>query len=130
MTLGVFSWAALQPAEDTFTFGWLDQIMDLLAAQDIYVCLGTATTAQPTWLSASYPDVLPVNEWGQRRLQGKRLNYCPTSVDFRRLSRDLVRTLAERYSSHPALLLWHVSNEYGPSCYCDHCATRFREWLC
>jgi beta-galactosidase len=35
VTLGVFSWAALQPAEDVFTFDWLDQIMDLLAAQDI-----------------------------------------------------------------------------------------------
>jgi beta-galactosidase len=129
VTLGVFSWALLQPAEDTFTFDWLDQILDLLAAQDIFVCLGTGTTAQPAWLSAAYPDVLPTNEWGQQRQHGKRLNYCPSNVDFRRLSQNLVRALAERYGNHPALLLWHVSNEYGPSCYCDHCAMRFREWL-
>jgi beta-galactosidase len=25
--------------------------------------------------------------------------------------------------------MWHVSNEYGPSCYCDRCAARFRTWL-
>ena len=25
--------------------------------------------------------------------------------------------------------MWHVSNEYGPTCYCDRCAARFREWL-
>ena len=37
--------------------------------------------------------------------------------------------LAERYRDHPALLFWHVSNEYGPACYCDRCAARFRAWL-
>ncbi len=129
VTLGVFSWASLQPAEDSFTFDWLDQIMDLLAEQQISVCLGTGTAAQPAWLSAAYPDVLPVNAWGLRHQHGTRLNYCPTNVHFRRLSQQLVLTLAERYRHHPALLLWHVSNEYGPSCYCDHCALRFRTWL-
>jgi beta-galactosidase len=129
VTPGVFSWALLQPAEDAFTFDWLDQILDLLAEQHIFVCLGTGTAAQPAWLSAAYPDVLPVNEWGMRRKHARRMNYCPTNVDFRRLTCNLVSTLAERYANHPALLLWHVSNEYGPSCYCDHCAMRFREWL-
>ncbi|HZR42257.1 MAG TPA: beta-galactosidase [Ktedonobacteraceae bacterium] len=129
VTLGVFSWASLQPTEDTFTFDWLDQILDQLAEQHIFVCLGTGTAAQPAWLSAAYPDVLPVNEWGMRRWHGRRLNYCPTNVDFRRLAQNMGRVLAERYGNHPALLLWHVSNEYGPSCYCDHCAMRFREWL-
>jgi beta-galactosidase len=129
VTLGVFSWVSLQPAEDTFTFDWLDQILDLLAEQHISVCLGTATAAQPAWLSVAYPDVLPVNEWGLRRGHSRRMNYCPTSVHFRRLACNLVSALAERYRNHPALFLWHVSNEYGPSCYCDHCAMRFRGWL-
>ena len=26
--------------------------------------------------------------------------------------------LAKRYGSHPGLILWHVSNEYGGACYC------------
>ena len=41
----------------------------------------------------------------------------------------LAQRLAERYRAHPALWLWHVSNEYGPSCYCERCAARFRNWL-
>jgi beta-galactosidase len=37
--------------------------------------------------------------------------------------------LAERYKDHPALILWHISNEYGGRCLCDTCAEAFREWL-
>jgi beta-galactosidase len=129
VTVGVFSWAALQPDEHTFTFDWLDRILNLLAANEIFVCLGTGTAAQPAWLSAAYPEVLPVDARGQRRRHGERMNYCPTNPTFRRFAHQLVRRLAERYRDHPALLLWHVSNEYGPLCYCDGCAARFRAWL-
>jgi len=129
VTVGIFSWAALQPDEHTFTFEWLDRVLDLLAEDKIFACLGTGTAAQPAWLSITYPQVLPVNAWGQRRRHGERMNYCPTSPTFRSFAQQLVRRLAERYRSHPALLLWHVSNEYGPICYCDNCAVRFRTWL-
>ncbi len=129
ITVGVFSWVRLQPDEHTFTFEWLDRLLALLADNGIAVCLGTATAAQPAWLSAAYPEILPVNAVGQRRRQDGRMNFCPTSVAFRRFSHDLVRRLAARYHNHPALLLWHVSNEYGPHCYCDSCAARFRVWL-
>ena len=42
--------------------------------------------------------------------------------------------LAERYHQHPALLGWHINNEYGGSqdyahCFCDICLRGFREWL-
>ena len=32
-------------------------------------------------------------------------------------------------SSHPAVLGWHISNEYGGECHCDLCQNRFRDWL-
>lgn len=129
VSVGIFSWAALQPDEHTFTFEWLDRVLKLLAENGIFACLGTGTAAQPAWLSATYPEVLPVNEWGQRRRHGGRMNFCPTNPTFRHFAHTLVRRLAERYRHHPDLLLWHVSNEYGPVCYCDHCAARFRAWL-
>jgi beta-galactosidase len=129
VNLGIFSWASLQPAEEVFTFEWLDRILDLLVEQRIFVSLGTGTAAQPAWLSEKYPDVLPVNELGLRRIHGRRLNYCPTNPHFRRLSHKLVSALAKRYSDHPALLMWHVSNEYGPTCFCANCAAQFRLWL-
>ena len=33
MSVGIFSWAALEPEEGRFEFGWLDTIMDKLAAE-------------------------------------------------------------------------------------------------
>ena len=132
VSVGIFSWALLQPDEDTFDFQWLDRLLDLLAEHGIYVGLATATAAQPAWLSKKYPDVLPVDEKGTRLSYGSRQTYCPNSPSYRRLSRELVRRLAERYQNHPALALWHVNNEYAchtSSCYCDTCAEAFRVWL-
>ncbi len=129
VTIGVFSWAALQPAEERFTFGWLDQLFEKLAAAGRKVCLATPSAAQPAWLSQQYPDVLRADASGQRRRHGWRVNYCPTSPNYRRLAAQLAAKLAERYHRHPALVAWHVSNEYLAACYCDTCAAAFRLWL-
>lgn len=129
VTLPVFSWAKLEPAEGVYEFGWLDRVMDLLAENGIYACLATSTAAQPAWMSKKYPEMLPVDENGRRRTHGKRVNFCPNSPDYRRLAADMARRLAERYKDHPALLIWHVANEYGTYCYCDTCAAAFREWV-
>ncbi|MCC6804095.1 MAG: beta-galactosidase [Anaerolineae bacterium] len=128
-TVGVFSWVSLQPAEGQFTFEWLDEILDGLHANGIRAILATPSAAQPAWMSAAYPRMLRADERGVRNPHGRRVNYCPNSDDYRRLSGEMAQALAERYKDHPALLLWHVSNEYGGACYCETCAARFREWL-
>ena len=51
VTLPVFSWAKLQPSEEVYDFAWLDDVLDLLAANSIRVCLATPTAAQPAWMS-------------------------------------------------------------------------------
>lgn len=128
-TVGVFSWVSLQPAEDRFTFDWLDQVFEKLAAADRFVCLATPTAAQPAWMSRAYPDTLRADASGVRRHHGRRVNYCPSSPTYRRFAVGIASRLAERYGTHPALLAWHVSNEYGGACYCDTCAAAFRQWL-
>lgn len=128
-TLGVFSWVSLQPEEERFTFEWLDTIIEKLAAAGRIICLATPSAAQPAWMSQRYPDVLRVDEQGRRRHQGGRVNYCPTSPNYRRLASQMAHKLAERYHKHPAVVAWHVSNEYITACYCDNCAAAFREWL-
>jgi len=128
-TLPVFGWAALEPEEGRFEFEWLDDILDRLHRGGVTACLATATASVPAWLTQRYPDVLVVGEDGVRRKHGNRHTFCPNSPNYRRLATLLVRKLAERYGQHPALLLWHVNNEYGGYCFCDQCAAAFRGWL-
>ena len=128
-TIPDFSWAKLQPSEDTWDFGWLDRSLDLLWKSGIFACIVTSTGAMPPWLAAKYPEVLRTTFEGLRRKYGHRHNACPNSPVFRRLSTQLARKLAERYGSHPGLVAWHVSNEYGGRCYCDLCEKAFRRWL-
>ncbi|HBF40165.1 MAG TPA: beta-galactosidase, partial [Firmicutes bacterium] len=132
VSISIFSWALLQPNEETYDFEWLDHLLDLLAQNGIDADLATATAAQPAWLSQKYPDVLPVSADGNRISYGSRQSYCPNSPSYKRLSQALVAKMAARYKSHPALALWHINNEYAchtSICYCDNCAKAFREWL-
>lgn len=131
-TVGVFSWAKLEPREGQFDFAWLDRVLDKLHAGGVRVDLATATASPPPWLTHRYPEVLPVTESGVRLSPGSRQHYCPSSPLYRRFAARLVTALADRYGTHPALELWHVGNEYGchvSHCYCDVSADAFRAWL-
>lgn len=129
MTVNVFAWAMLQPDEDTYDFTALDAVMDMLAAENRFACLATATAVHPAWMANRFPDVLRTDFDGRKRKFGLRHNSCPNSPSYRRFAGALVERLAERYHDHPALLLWHVSNEFGGDCYCDQCEQAFRIWL-
>ncbi|MFC5467924.1 beta-galactosidase [Cohnella suwonensis] len=128
-TLNVFAWANNQPSEDAYEFGWLDEMMDKLHADGVGVCLATSTAAHPAWMARKYPDITRVDFDGNKRKFGGRHNSCPNSPTYRTYSVRMAEKLAERYKDHPALLIWHISNEYGGLCYCDNCAAAFRVWL-
>ncbi|WP_194896862.1 beta-galactosidase [Catenulispora pinisilvae] len=132
VTVGVFSWARLQPAEDEWDFEWLDRLMDLFHSSGIAVDLATATASPPAWFVRQYPETLPVTADGVRLEFGSRQHYCPSSPIYRAAATRLARAIAERYGEHPALALWHIHNEYGDhitECFCDVSAEDFRRWL-
>lgn len=132
VSVAIFAWALIQPDEDTFTFDWLDKIMDLLAENDIYVCLGTSTAAQPNWLTRKYDDILLVRDTGERITYGSRQTYCINSQSYRKAMRRLGTEMAKHYKGHKALQLWHINNEYANKnsmCFCDNCKTAFQQWL-
>jgi len=129
MSVGIFAWVRLEPAEGQFDFSWLDTIMDKLAANNAYAVLATPSGARPAWLSQKYPEVLRVRPDRTRNLHGGRHNHCLTSPVYREKVRIINTRLAERYKSHPALLVWHLSNEYSGECHCDLCRGAFRAWL-
>lgn len=55
VTVGVFSWARLQPGPDTWDFAWLDRLLDLLHAHGVAVDLATATASPPPGSCAPTP---------------------------------------------------------------------------
>ncbi|MEH1126010.1 beta-galactosidase [Micromonospora sp. CPCC 206061] len=129
VNVGVFAWSRLEPEEGHYTFGWLDRVLDLLADGGVKVALATPTASPPPWFSLAYPDALPVRGDGTRLLHGSRDTYCASAPAYRAACRRIAGALAERYAGHPALALWHVHNEYGTVCHCDHAAAAFRGWL-
>ncbi len=132
ISLGIFSWALLEPKEGIYVFDWLDRILDLLYENGIRVNLATATAAQPAWMTCKYDDILPVSKDGLKLSYASRQSYCPNSPSYKKGVERLVRTIATRYKDHPALSMWHINNEFGchtSECYCDTCAHAFREWL-
>ncbi|MDR6972760.1 beta-galactosidase [Leifsonia shinshuensis] len=132
VAINVFGWAQVQPNPDEFDFSDLDAIIDMLHEAGIGVNLGTGTSSPPPWLTTLHPEILPVSQDGLRAWPGGRQAYCPSSPVFHAAAERLVTAVATRYGSHPAVRLWHVSNELGchnALCYCDVSAEAFRGWL-
>lgn len=128
-SVGIFSWATLEPEEGKFNFEWLDEIIDNIYKNGGHVILATPSGARPAWLSQKYPEVLRTDKYRRKQLHGERHNHCFTSKIYREKTQKINRLLAERYGKHPALIMWHVSNEYGGECHCELCQEAFREWL-
>ncbi|TDC36726.1 beta-galactosidase [Micromonospora sp. KC213] len=132
VSVGIFSWALLEPAPGRYEFGWLDRALDVLHDGGINVDLATATASPPPWLARRHPETLPRTADGTILWPGGRQAYCPSSPIFRERSLALVEAVATRYAEHPAVVMWHVSNELGchnVHCYCDVTAEAFRGWL-
>ncbi|WP_078577494.1 beta-galactosidase [Salipaludibacillus agaradhaerens] len=129
MSVGIFSWVSLEPEEGMFTFEWLDNVLDTLYENDIYVFLATPSGARPAWMSEKYPEVLRTSKNRIKNLHGERHNHCFTSPIYREKVTIMNRKLSERYADHPAVIGWHISNEYGGDCHCDYCQEAFRMWL-
>ncbi|MFG6477222.1 beta-galactosidase [Microbacterium sp. P06] len=132
VAINVFGWSHIEPRQGEFDFTALDRVIDLLAAAGIGINLGTGTSSTPPWLTRLHPEILPMTEDGTLRYPGGRQAWCPSSPVFREAALALVDAVARRYGSHPAVELWHVSNELGchnALCYCDTSAAAFRVWL-
>lgn len=132
VSVGIFSWALLEPAPGQFDFGWLDKVLGLLHDGGIRVDLATPTAVPPAWFRRAHPDSRLVDRTGTVLGGGTRQSFCPSAPAYARATARITEALAERYAGHPALALWHVHNEYGGAnalCYCPASAQAFRDWL-
>ena len=128
-TINVFSWAKIQPSEDTYYFDELDEIVEMLSKEGYDIVLATSTGAMPAWLYKKYPEVARTDYFGRHHKFGQRHNHCPNSLVFQKYAKALVEELAKRYAHNPRVTCWHISNEYGGECYCENCEKAFRVWL-
>ena len=132
VSVNIFAWALLEPREGEYDFSRLDKILGLLHENGIAADLATPTAAPPAWFFVRHPEALPVDQGGRRLSYGSRQTFCPSSPAYREAALRITGKLAERYADHPAVVMWHIHNEYGchnAECYCDTSAEAFRGWL-
>lgn len=129
MSVGIFSWANLELEEGKYDFSFLDEIIDKVYANGGRVVLATPSGARPRWMVEKYPEITRVTSDGHKNGYGGRHNHCYTSPIYREKVRQMNTKLAERYGKHPAVIAWHISNEYGGKCYCPECEKAFREFV-
>ncbi|MCP2636186.1 beta-galactosidase [Microbacterium sp. HD4P20] len=129
VTIGVFSWAMLEPREGEFDAAWLDDIIALLTDAGIGFFLATPTASPPPWFTSAHPDALPLRADGTPVLHGSRDTYAISAPAYRDAARRVARFLGERYGTHTGLRGWHIHNEYGTIDHGPHAARAFRQWL-
>jgi len=129
VTVGVFSWALLEPRPGEFELDWLGDVLDLLQVSGIAVDLATPTASPPAWLGLRWPETRAVTADGVRLSHGSRNHFCPSSPVYRERALTIAGVLVDRFASHPAVRMWHIGNEYGQVCHCDLCGAEFQAWL-
>ncbi|WEH17749.1 beta-galactosidase [Streptomyces sp. VNUA24] len=132
VSVNIFAWALIEPREGEYDFSRLDRILALLHENGIAADLATPTAAPPAWFFVKHPEALPVDKDGRTLSYGSRQTFCPSSPAYREAALRIARVLGERYADHPAVVMWHIHNEYGchnGECHCDTSAAAFRVWL-
>jgi beta-galactosidase len=111
--IGEFTWGLCEPEDGRYDFEWLQRVMNLLGEHGIKVVLGTPTAAPPAWLTAKYPEILPIDEHGLVKHAGTRRAVCLNSEVYWNYSKRLVENLARALGGHPQLIAWQIDNSLG-----------------
>lgn len=128
--LAEFAWCRLEPQDGIFDFAWLDEAVALFAQRGMEVVLCTPTSCPPMWLYEKHPDIVHVEKDGTRTNLGIRSHRCVTNPIFLQYADRITIEMAKHYADHPAVVGWQIDNELEAYfCYCEHCISKYREWL-
>ena len=107
-----FAWSRIEPQDGVFDFAWLDQAIEVLAAEGLSIIMCTPTATPPKWLVDKYPEMLAVDvKSGLTRGFGSRRHYDFSSEIYLAESLRISEILAKRYGDHPAIVGWQTDNE-------------------
>jgi len=128
-----FAWANLEPEEGKFDFEWLDWCVAEAAKNGLKVILCTPSPCPPVWLTTKYPEILNVNESGQRSAySGVRLEANQSNPVYRKYIERIVSKMANHYGNNPAVLGWQIDNEPHLGTiydYSEFAEADFKNWL-
>jgi beta-galactosidase len=136
-----FMWGAIETAPGIFDWEDYDRQLDLAAKYSIKTIIAEISHSIPEWLTAKYPELLPINESGAIKypqiggsavVGGFNTGLCLNRNAARELTGNFLVNLARRYRDHPAFLGFDVQNECnmgGSDCYCDDVMKDYRQWL-
>lgn len=132
VSIGIFNWALIEPREGEYDFDYLAELLDLLHEHGIAADLGTPTASPPAWFFARYPHARVIDREGRVMGFGSRGMASHSAPEYKAAAAGVAGALAERFGSHPAVVLWHIHNEYGVPVgedYSEGAVRAFREWL-
>ncbi len=131
MRIGEFAWSRMEPKEGVYTLDWLHLVVDKLGEAGIATIMGTPTCTPPAWLAERYPEILAVDDQGQRAQHGARRHACPNNPVYRDYCARIVTRLAEAFGRDDNVIGWQIDNELYPygarGCCCPVCHARFIE---
>jgi beta-galactosidase len=111
--VGESTWSTWEPREGELDLEWMAPVLDAADARGLRVIMGTPTYAAPPWLRRRYPETVAHVATGVAVPYGARQDIDYAHPTFRRLAERIVRAIAGRYGSHPAVIGWQVDNEPG-----------------
>jgi beta-galactosidase len=127
-----FAWAALEPEEGQYNFGWLDTCVNLAAKYGLKVIMCTPSPCPPAWLTQKHPEILVVGNTGIPVQHGMRLNANGSNPVYQQYIEKIIRQMAARYGNHPAVWGWQLDNEphfEGLYDYSAFAQQDFKKWL-
>ena len=111
--VGESVWSTWEPRDGEFDLEWMQRILDAAHARGIRVILGTPTYAVPPWLQTAHPEIAAERRTGERIAWGARQEIDFTHPAFRFHAERVIRRIAARYATHPAVIGYQVDNEPG-----------------
>jgi len=127
-----FAWASMEPEKGTFTFEWLDRVVDIAHEKGLKVIMCTPTPTPPAWLTQKHPEILSVNADFIRQEHGSRLQAIYDHPTYLHYASIIIEKMADRYGNHPAVAGWQLDNEphFGPTVdYSEFAEKQFPVWL-
>jgi len=126
-----FAWSTMEPSEGHYEMDWLERAVAAAAKHHIMSVIGTPTAAPPAWLTQKHPEILRIEENGQRVTHGNRAHASSTSPIYREYCRKIAEEMAKRFGHNPNVVGWQIDNEYGYALmsYDDLTRKQFQDWL-